>query len=270
MRLQAPTVSRRVAAALIAPLLHGLAAPPSLAEPGPPEPGPPSLTEPPLQPRITNRATLSILIGTDETPRSVTIGLYGEAAPSSVKLFEGLCTGSLPGQPTLSYRGSTSPRVEPGKQIVLGKLSAGSAQTIERSIDNTGYVRSELVNLADAFTNSDANQLPHDRGGLVSMKQGGGAFEFSITPAANPSLDECEIVIGEVVAGLDVVIAMDAVPVRKPSKDNEVGALVGALGAYDESRYLAVAKAGGDPRARVEQAYRPLQKIRIVDAKLEK
>ena len=38
------------------------------------------------------------------------------------------------------------------------------------------------------------------------------------------------------------------------------------LGAYDESKYLAVAKAGGDPRARVDQTYRPLRKIKIVEA----
>ena len=47
-------------------------------------------------------------------------------------------------------------------------------------------------------------------------------------------------------------------------KDNEVGSLVYSLGAYDEGRYLGVAKAGGDPRARIDLAYKPLQKIKIV------
>ena len=67
---------------------------------------------------------------------------------------------------------------------------------------------------------------------------------------------------------MDVVEDMDAVPVRKPANEDEVGAVIWALGAYDESRYLAVAKAGGDPRARIDQAYKPLKKIKIVDCGL--
>ena len=42
--------------------------------------------------------------------------------------------------------------------------------------------------------------------------------------------------------------------------------MIFSLGAYDESKYLDVAKAGGDPRARIENIYKPLQKIQIVDA----
>ena len=36
----------------------------------------------------------------------------------------------------------------------------------------------------------------------------------------------------------------------------------------DEGRYLSVAKAGGDPRARIDTNYRPLQKVKITDATL--
>eukprot|EP00966_Prymnesium_polylepis_P205927 4771972-Prymnesium_polylepis.1 len=43
----------------------------------------------------------------------------------------------------------------------------------------------------------------------------------------------------------------------------QVGAIIYALGAYDESKYLSVAKAGGDPRARIDQSYRPLKKVKI-------
>ena len=37
-------------------------------------------------------------------------------------------------------------------------------------------------------------------------------------------------------------------------EESEVGSVIYALGAYDESKYLAVAKAGGDPRSRIDQA----------------
>ena len=247
-------VARRTACALLAPLLAGL----PLFD---------AVAEQPAPPRITGRAAIGITIGNAE-PRTLTIGLFGDAAPKSVALFESLCRGSNPDG--LTYRDSTGTRVEKDRAIVLGHLSSGSAQRIDREIDATGYVRSTLVNLADAYTNDDANELSHDRAGLVSMRRGGGEFEFVLTPAANPALDASRVVVGEVIAGADVLAALNAVPARKPSSENEVGGLIYALGAYDESKYLAVAKAGGDPRSRIDQAYRPLQKIRIVSAEMQK
>ena len=242
----AALLSRRATFALLAPLVAfnprgGFAEPP----PAPFEPLPPS------SPKITSRASLAIAIGTAE-PKMLTVGLYGDEAPKSVDLFRGLCAGTLDGG--LTYRGSTGTRVEPDRAIVLGHLSAGSAQEIERSIDSTGYVRSTLVNLAEQYTNDDANALSHDRPGLVSMRKGGGEFEFVLTPKSNPSLDVNRVVIGEVIDSdsLALVRDLNTVPSRKPKAETEA--------------YLAVAKASGDPRARVDQAWRPLQKIQIMSA----
>ena len=256
-------LNRRFAGALLASLAVGPPPQPSLADD--------AAVLPP--PAITSKARLAITIGSGE-PRFMTIGLYGKAAPQSVALFRILCSGipsggSYTNQPdTLSYRGSSCTRIQPNKAIVLGHLPAGTGQTIERSIDSTGYVRSELVNLADNYKNDDVNGLSHDRAGLISMKLGGGEFEFVLTPAANPSLDASRIVVGEVLDGMDVVSELNAVPSRKPSNENEVGGLIYALGAYDETKYLGVAKAGGDPRARIEQVYRPLLKVKIVSAEV--
>lgn len=161
-------------------------------------------------PRVTKKVRLQVAIGNDE-PQDLVVGLFGEAAPASASLFAALCAGTVPGIPGLTYKGSVAPRVEKNRAIVLGRLSAGSAQTIERSIDNTGYVRSTLINRAEQFANADGNQLSHDRAGLVSMRRGGGEFEFVITPAANPALDKDRIVIGEVLQGLDVVAALNQV-----------------------------------------------------------
>jgi hypothetical protein len=108
-------------------------------------------------PIITSRARLMITIG-NKPPQEMLVGLYGDKAPSSVALFQGLCTGTLPStefQSKLSYDGSTASRIEKDRVIVLGKLGAGTAQYIERSIDGTGYVRSELVNRADSFSTDD-------------------------------------------------------------------------------------------------------------------
>ena len=142
-------------------------------------------------PLITSRARLLIAIG-DAPPQPLTLGLYGEAAPASVALFEGLCAGTLAstlGNKDLTYAGSSVSRIERDKLITGGSLSGGSTRSVDREIDATGYVRSEMVDRASAYTNDDANTLSHDRAGLLSMRRGGGSFEFGLTPAPNPVLD---------------------------------------------------------------------------------
>lgn len=205
-------------------------------------------------PRVTSTVALTISVGaTDSAPRPLTVNLFGDEAPDSVQTFLSVCDGSLPGLPGLSYRGSTITRVEKDTVIVAGNLASGGAQDIERSIDSTGYVRSTLVNRADAFQNRDANGLRHDRQGVVSMQKGGGSFRFNIVPAPNKALDDQFVVIGQTV--LDAQSSMllrdiNEVPVRQPKAETSI--------------FLAAGKAGGDPRTRVETVYRPLRKITIV------
>ena len=116
---------------------------------------------------------------------------------------------------------------------MFGKLSSGAAQEVDREIDATGYVRTSLVDRASRFTNQDRNELSHDRAGLLSVPKGGGSFEFAITPGANVLLDRDRIVIGEVITGLETVAAINSVPVRRPSNENEVGSLIYSLGACE-------------------------------------
>jgi cyclophilin family peptidyl-prolyl cis-trans isomerase len=204
---------------------------------------------------VSADATLTIAVGAnDQEPRRLVVGLFGEAAPDSVNVFRGLCDGTLQGMPGVTYRGSTVSRVERDKLIVGGTLPSGAAQDLERSIDSTGYVRQTLINRADAFTNADTNDLVHDRPGVVSMQRGGGDFRFTIAPQANRALDEGNVVVGNVLLdaaeSAAVLAAMNEVPVRQPKAET--------------SLYLALGKAGGDPRTRIETVYRPLQKISVV------
>ena len=203
--------------------------------------------DPPL---VTSRVALGITVGTGEA-RTLPVGLYGDTAPASSALFRSLCEGSVPGVAELSYRGSTASRIEKDRMIVLGKPSGGVAQYIDRTIDGTGYVRSELVNRADGYANTDAGApLGHSRAALVSMRRGGGAFEFALSPRANRALDAEWIVVGEVGAeGLPLLEEINKVPARKPTATSVV--------------YGAAAKAGGDVRARIDQEFRPLLKVQI-------
>ena len=108
------------------------------------------------RPAITSRARLDIKIG-DARPRPLTVGLYGEAAPSSVSLFESLVAGNLDGG--LTYSGSSVSRIERDRLIIAGSLAGGSTRAVEREIDRTGFVRSETVSRAEKFTNRDSNTL---------------------------------------------------------------------------------------------------------------
>lgn len=206
----------------------------------------------PLPPRITSKARLTVQIGQD-APGAIVLGLYGEDAPGSVALFRDLCGGTLPGLPGVGFRGSLVSKVERDRRIVAGRPTAGGAQEVSREIDGTGYVRSTLVDRAERFTNSDANGLSHDRAGLLSMRRGGGEFEFTLVPAPNPGLDGELVVIGEVLEGVETLRALNAVPTREDKS--------GLTAAY-----AGLAKAGGDVRARVETVGKPLRKCVIVEA----
>ena len=238
---------------------------------------------------ITSRAVLSIVIG-DAAPKTLTVGLYGSAAHESVRLFEGLCSGTL--GKDLTYAGSSVSRIERGKLILGGSLAGGSTKMVEREIDRTGMVRSKTVNRADAFVNADQNDLSHDRAGLVSMRRGGGAFEFGVTPAANPELDADRIVIGEVLGAesFELIRLLDALPTREPSAPSELsgfasliglrlglGLSIGGIVDYVLGLGAPVGIAlgiwaawavGSDPRAQPDLAWRPLTKVRIVSAKM--
>ena len=230
----------------------------------------------PATPEITSKAALQIAVGAGADTQQMEIGLYDSEAPvscsstvwvpmllliiaclhawqESAKLFRGLCDGSLSELPGVTYRGSIATRVEKDKAILLGRPPSGSAQEIERSIDGTGYVRSQLVNRAERYANNDSNDLKHDRPGVVSMQRGGGSFEFTIAPKANPALDSDNVVIGQVLLdegdGRELLTTINQVPVRQPKAET--------------SLYGAVAKAAGDPRTRVETVYRPLRKVSI-------
>ena len=57
--------------------------------------------------------------------------------------------------------------------------------------------------------------LKHSEAGLLSVRRGGGTFDFGITTGPDPASDADYVVIGRVVDGLDTLAALDALPVVK-------------------------------------------------------
>lgn len=55
--------------------------------------------------------------------------------------------------------------------------------------------------------------LSHDQAGLVSVRKGGGAFDFSITLSPQLQLDKTSLVIGKVLEGADFLKEIEGLPV---------------------------------------------------------
>eukprot|EP00953_Heterococcus_sp_UTEX-ZZ885_P029102 15478-Heterococcus_DN1.PRE.2 len=200
-----------------------------------------------------------------------------QAAPDSVKNFLSVVTGEYK---TIDYNGSTVTRVDVvNNRIDFGKLPRGRDRYEVRTIDGTGRVRRQSKQAADELLSSDSNTLRHDTTGVVSIANGGGTFEFTVTPGPNGQLDATHTVIGQtysvtalcvciassahrlaycsvlscVLSGMDVLAAICAVPVSKED-------ILGSKKAF------AGAGKGFDPRARIASVDKPLSKITVVKA----
>ncbi|CAM9247711.1 unnamed protein product [Choristocarpus tenellus] len=207
-------------------------------------------TAPAPQAEVTKKVALQLVSG-GESMGTLVIGLYGKAAPQAVENFLSVVETNYRGG--INYDGSGITRVEKGKRIDLGKLPLGADKYEVSEIDWTGRVRRKSMSAAEGMMNSDFNLLLHDQPGVVSMRRGGGTFEFTIAPAANPDLDNEDMVMGQVVSGLDVMAALEGIPV---TRDDPLGS---------KSSFASAGK-GFDPRAKLASLYRPLRKITVTKA----
>jgi len=97
--------------------------------------------------------------------------------------------------------------------------------------------------------NEDANRLAHDAPGLVSVRRGGGEFEFTVAPGPNAELDATNIVIGRVLDGMDMVERLNGAAVSQ--------------GQFLEGAFKFTGGLIGDARAGLATQYKPLQKIAV-------
>ena len=112
-------------------------------------------------------------------------------------------------QAPASLERSTAVRVVRDEVVVLGALTqAGGTTKIVR-----GQTRPVYTPVQPA-PNADANDLPHDAAGLLSVRRGGGSFEFGLTAGASPALDGDGLVTGEVLdaEGMGVLSRLNALP----------------------------------------------------------
>ena len=153
------------------------------------------------------RLTLSIA---NEVAGEIELALWGGAAPDSVDTSMKLCRGTLisnAGDEGASYERSVAVRVKRDVAVVMGALKRQGGQTMLVS----GQTRPQRVRVSPP-TNQDTNALQHDAAGLLSVKRGGGSFEFSLTTRPNTAMNKESIVIGCVTKGMGLLERLNKLP----------------------------------------------------------
>lgn len=150
--------------------------------------------------RITNRVFLDVEVDGKLLGR-VVLGLYGKLVPKTVENFRALCTGEngidSDGH-RMHYKGTYFNRVKPGVYISGGDI-----------INDDGKGGHSIY----GRTFPDENFLGrHSKPGILAMMSFGrnsNSSQFYITVSAAPSMDQKNVVLGEVLEGMEVVSAIE-------------------------------------------------------------
>lgn len=222
----------------------------------------------PAAPLVTDVVTLEVAVSGGERT-SLALDLYGDAAPASVQFLVELASGQLRAECGEASEGLAPARVKAGQRNLeracldtQGRGVSLVGSQVWRIVPNRrvdfGRVSSDFAFRVPPELPTESTGLGHTRG-AVSVRRGGGAFEFSIAPNDNPALDKEDlVVVGHVSpASLD---ALDVIA-NLPSKKNPFGnAAVPPLGS---SFARACEYSSPDPTC---AEFKPLRKVVVTRA----
>lgn len=177
------------------------------------------------QPKIKAVVTLNLSIARGPS-RPLHIELFQDAPMASVEFFTSLANGKLKAPCAMGdnsnieicedyqsidvgYKGSQLWRLVPNKRMDFGRVDSMFTSRIPPNI----AVEDQQQN------NNDLLVFKPSTRGAVSIKRGGGAFEFTVTPSYNLSLDtdrEDLVVVGRIAEDdMPFIDEINAIPVRK-------------------------------------------------------
>jgi len=173
-----------------------------------------------LERTVTVKVYFDVAIDGEPAGR-ITMGLFGNAVPLTAENFRQLCTGEAGG--SLTFEGSRFHRVIPGFMVQGGDITAG---------DGTGGESIYGKTFAD-----ESFAIKHGGPGTLSMANAGAdtnGSQFFITLEATPWLNGRHVVFGQVLDGMDVVKAIEAVGSDSGDTSKEVSIV--ASGEIAEAR----------------------------------
>lgn len=159
----------------------------------------------------------------------VTIGLFGKDAPQAAEIFKLLCSSGLqtPCPTDVDLKDELMERTKQAKKAAYKGCLASETVPITYAYSTIWSIQSGkridcgavqgkfALRVPPATPFTESSSLSHDAPGLLSVRRGGGVFDFGITTSAVPEYDADFAVIGRVVEGMDMVAELDAMPVVK-------------------------------------------------------
>ena len=157
----------------------------------------------------------------------MTIGLFGKEAPDAVAIFRAACAGQL-ASPCPTEVDTSTEVMERSKQSKKAALKACLGYEAEpvtyaysqvwsiqrgRRVDAGAVQGKFAMRVAPVTPRTEAAALTHDAAGLLSVRRGGGIFDFGLTTGPTPEYDAEYAVIGRVVDGMEALAELDALPV---------------------------------------------------------
>jgi len=210
----------------------------------------------------------------DQKLLQVNIGLFGVDAPTAVGTFKELASSTLrvpcqdlPDDPEMIARQELSRRnaYKTCEGAVSEPVTYRYSQVWRvldgRRVDGGAVQGKFALRKPPSTPTTEASSLSHDAAGLLSVRRGGGTFDFGLTAAPTPEYDDEFAVIGRVLDedGLAAVRYLASVPVVKAA--DAFGQGQGGSASREK------ACAYGSPNSYCSQN-KPLKKVTLVRTSL--